>query len=161
MTKLNDMITKDYTTRKYIQSTDTDFIGSEVEYTYLANNNFEFNIFASYIQAEDEEGNDLPDIANILATTSLIYNTKLGIYFGSLLKYVSSSKRESNDARDDMPHSVIFDETISYNFKNFSASFVVKDLFDQGTYYALPPKNHNTDYNDGGRSFLIKADMEF
>jgi iron complex outermembrane receptor protein len=160
-TKLNDMISKDSLTRKYIQTTSADFLGAEIEYSYFPNNTLEFNIFASFTEAKDADGNDLPDVANTLATTSLIYTTNFGVNFGSLLKYISSSKRTIDDVRDDFDSSLIFDETISYNFKNFTLSLIIKDMFNQGTYYALPTSTLYDDFNDGGRSFLFKASMEF
>jgi len=165
-TKLNDMISKDSTTSKYVQTASADFLGTEIEYSYFPNNTLEFNIFASFTQAEDAQNNALADVANTLATTSLIYTTNYGLNFGSLLKYISGSKRsvyDLDDLRDDFESSIIFDQTISYEFKSFTLNFIVKDLFDEGTYYALPRSSLDLykDYNDGGRSFLLKANMEF
>ena len=160
-TNLNDMITRGSITRKYIQISKTKFLGTEFEYIFIPNNQLEFNLFASYVKAEDANGNDLEDIANYLATTSLIYELDNGLSFGSLLKYISSSKRASTDTRGDFDNSIVFNETISYSFKDFTASLVVKDLFNRGTYYALPSSTANNDFDDGGRSFLLKATVEF
>jgi len=163
-TRINDMIVKN-ASRIYVQNEGGNFTGSEIEYIYMPNNKLELNVFGSYIHAVDSDNNDLADVANILATTSLIYKLDNGLSFGSLLKYVSSSKRSQTgtpDSRDDMPSSLIFDETISYSFENFSANLIIKDLFDKGTYYALPVRGaYNNDFNDGGRSVLLKATWEF
>ena len=160
-TKLDKMITKDTTTNTYIQLSNSNFLGTELEYSFLPNNEIEFNLFASYIDAQDANGDDISDVANILATSSFIYNHSSGLSFGSLLKYISSSKRAALDTRNDMPSSTIFDETISYNFKKYTANLVIKDLFDKGTYYALPTSSTNNDFYDGGRSFLLNMEMEF
>ncbi len=159
-TKLKDMITKD-STGIYTQNLKNNFLGSEVEYIYSPNNQTELNFFASYIDAEDEDGNDLADVANILASTSLTYELNSGFTFGSLLKYISSSKRSNTDLREEMPYSLIFDQTISYTYKDFTSTFVLKDLFDAGTYYALPQNNYGNDFYDEGRTFLLNVALEF
>ena len=157
--KIEDMITKPAST--YIQNSHNHFLGSELEYIYLANNQTEINFLASYVKAEDENGNDLTDVANILASASLTYELDSGITFGSLLKYVSSSNRSSNDTRDQIAQSFIFDQTISYTYKDFTTSLVLKDLFDAGTYYALPQNSYAKDFDDGGRTIMLNASLEF
>ncbi len=150
--QIKDMITKVGT---YVQDSKNKFYGSELEYAYSPNNQTEINLLASYTQAKDENGDDLAGIANILASTALTYKLGSGFSFGSLLKYVSSSKR------DEIDEAIIFDQTVSYNYNNFTASLIIKDLFDKGTYYALPQNNYGTDFDDGGRSVFLNASMEF
>ena len=162
MIQIKDLITQPE--RAYVQNSENNFYGTELEYIYIPNNQIEFNVFASYIKAEDKDGTALANVANTLASTSLTYESKAGITFGSLLKYVSCSKRESTDAiRDDMPSGVIFNETVSYAYKAFSANLIIKDLFDKGTYYALPLKSNAnlTDFDEEGRSILLKVSMAF
>lgn len=155
--QIKDMITKVGT---YIQESKNEFYGSEFEYVYVPNNKTELNLIASYIDAKDENGDDLPDISNILASASLTYELDSGLIFGSLLKYISTSKRSDTDSREDMSDSIIFDQAISYIYKNFTASLIVKDLFDKGVYYSLPEPYLN-DFNNGGRTILISAALEF
>ena len=159
-TQIKNMITKDGSS--YVQNSENHFYGSELEYIYTPNTQTDISLIASYIEAKDEDENDLVDVANIVGYASLNYKlSNTGFGFGSLLKYVSSSKRSITDTRDSMPYSLVFDETISYNYKEFTASLIVKDLFDKGTDYALPQNTLDNDFNDGGRSFLLKASMEF
>jgi len=159
--KIQDMITK--VAGIYTQKTENNFYGSEAEYIYTPTNNIELNLFASYVRAEDDNGNELPDIANILSTASFIYETNNGFSFGSVLKYISSSKRSDTDTRGDMPDSTLFDQSISYGYKDFKTSIILKDVFNNSTYYALPPNRTGTsfDFNDGGRKIMIKAEMIF
>lgn len=162
-TSINDMISQN-SLRKYIQSTRNNFYGTELEYLLAPNNQTDINLFASYIDATDENAQALSGVANILASASLTYKFDSGFTFGSLLKYLSSSKREESDTtREDFPSSIIFDETLTYIYKEFRCSLIIKDLFDKGRYYALPLKaNPNAkDYNDGGRAILLKASWEF
>ncbi len=157
---VDDMITKD-TTGKYVQNSQNQFLGTELEYIYSPNYRTELNFLATYIKAEDDNGDDLSDVANILASTSLTYELEMGLTFGSLLKYVSSSKRSSSDTRDDMEDSFIFDQTLSYEYKDFTTTLIIKDLFDQGTYYALPSNSYGKDFDDGGRSAILNASIKF
>ncbi|MCD6433637.1 MAG: TonB-dependent receptor [Sulfurimonas sp.] len=157
--KINDMITKP--TGTYIQESKNEFYGAELEYIYSLNHQTELNFFASYIDANDNDGDNLADVANILASTSLSYELNSGFTFGSLLKYISSSKRSTTDIRDDMRESFIFDQTLSYSNKNFTLSLVLKDLFNSGVYYALPKNNYEKDFDDSGRRILLNASLEF
>lgn len=159
--EVKGMITKPSVT--YIQNSDAQFYGSELEYIYQANNQIEVNLFASYINAKDEDGSDLANVANILGSSSLTYSLNNGLHFGSLLKYVSSSKREVTDTREDIKSSLIFDETISYVYHSISTNFIIKDLFNRGTYYALPLKSNtsSTDFYDGGRTIMLKLAWNF
>jgi len=157
---IDDMITKD-SSRKYIQNSKNEFVGMEFEYIYSPNSQIELNLFSSYIKATDDNGDNLADVANVLASTTLTYDTQNGYIFGSVLKYISSSKRLENDTRDEMKKSFIFNQTISYIFKDFTTSFLVKDMFDSGRYYALPANSYATDFDDGGRAFMLKASLEF
>jgi len=159
--KIDDMISKDPTTRKYIQNSKNQFLGSEVEYIFIPDNQIELNFFASYIKAQDKDKKDLPDVANILASTSLTYETDSGFIFGSVLRYVSSPKRATNDTRDEIDESLIFDQTITYEYKDFTASFTIKDLFNNGTYYALPINRQRQDFYDGGREVMFNLGLDF
>jgi len=158
---IDDMITKNSISRKYIQNSKNEFVGMEFEYIYSPNSQIELNLFSSYIKATDDNGDNLADVANVLASTTLTYDTQNGYIFGSVLKYISSSKRLENDTRDEMKKSFIFNQTISYIFKDFTTSFLVKDMFDTGRYYALPANSYATDFDDGGRVFMLKASLEF
>jgi iron complex outermembrane receptor protein len=159
--KVRDMITNPST--KYIQNSYARFYGSELEYIYQVNTQLEFNLLASYINAKDEDGVDLANVANVLGSSSLTYSLDNGLNFGSLLKYVSSSKREQTDTRADIKSSLIFDETISYVYHSISANLIIKDLFNRGTYYALPLKSNTNklDFYDGGRTIMLKLAWNF
>jgi iron complex outermembrane receptor protein len=159
--KIDDMISKDFTTRKYIQYSNSNFLGSEVEYIFIPNNQLELNIFASYIDAQDKNNVDLADVAHIIASTSISYETDNGFTFGSVLRYVSPSKRSSNDIRGDMQDSLVFDQSITYEYKDFTASLTIKDLFNNNTYYALPNNTQQQDFDDGGREVVFNIRLDF
>ncbi|MEA3229140.1 MAG: hypothetical protein U9P38_08735, partial [Campylobacterota bacterium] len=161
LSSIDDMITKDSNTKQYVQDSKNEFIGTELEYIYLPNNQTELNFLTSYIQSRDDDGEDLADVANFLASSTLIYEFKSGFTLGSVLQYISSSKRFVGDDRDDMDDSVIFNQTLSYSFKSFISSLVVKDLFDSNRYYSLAKNVYETDFDDGGRAITLNILLEF
>ncbi len=158
-TRIDNLITK--SSGAYVQTDYADFMGTEFEYIFTPNNNLELNFFASYVQAKDKDGEDLADVANVLATASGVYELDFGVSLGGLFKYVGSSKRSSDDTRESAPTSIIVDGTLSYSFREITASLIIKDLFNKGTYYALPTTATNNDFYDGGRTALVKASWEF
>lgn len=162
-TRINDLITKHLI---YTQTDYADFTGAEFEYIFTPNTQLELNLFASYVQAVDKSGEDVPDIANVLATASGVYELDFGLSLGGLLKYVGSTKRSEGtidvpETRENLQSSIIVDGTLSYSFKDITASLIIKDIFDKGTYYALPTSAGNNDFYDGGRTALLKASWEF
>ena len=161
ISQIKDLITKDLINNKYIQNSKNKFYGIELETDYTPNNNIEINFLASYVNAKDADGKSLPDIANILASTALYYDIGNGFNIGSLIKYISSSKRAEGDLRSNFSSSVLYDQTISYVYKDFTLRLIVKDLFNRGTYYALPQHSTSNNFYAGGRNILLKANMEF
>lgn len=156
---INDVIKK--VSGVYKQESKNNFLGTEVEYLFTPNEKAEFSLNASYINAKDENNDDIEDVANVLASTSLTYEFDSGIIIGSLFKYLSKSKRATNDTRDDFDDTLLYDQTISYILNNFTFSAVVKDLFNHGTNYPSPVNTYVNDFEDEGRTFLLKASMEF
>lgn len=157
---IKDMIKKNKA-REYVQDTKNNFYGAELEYLYTPSSQVEMNFFASYINAKDHYKNDLPGVANIIASTTFNYKIGSSITLGSILKYVSKPEQPNGDKMDD---SITFDQSISYYFKDITTSLVIKDFFNAGTYYALPKNDMNKydqDFDDGGRKILIKLSMEF
>jgi len=158
---LDDMIVKKRIT-EYDQDGKNSFYGSELQYTYAPNNNIQIDFIASYVDARDKDNNRLPDVANGLAGCDFIYETDSGFVFGSTLRYVSSSARVDGDTRDNMDESWIFNQTITYNYKDFSASLVLNDLFDANTNYSAAPRDSKAiDFDDGGRNMMLNLSLEF
>ncbi|MDQ7043570.1 MAG: TonB-dependent receptor, partial [Sulfurimonas sp.] len=108
---------------------DSHFFGAELEYLFTPSQDLDLTLFASYVEAKDENGEDLADIANELLTLSGIYELNHGLSFGGLVKYIGSSKRSTTDTRENMSSSLITDTTLSYAFENLTASLIIKDLF--------------------------------
>jgi len=160
-TKIYDMITKDSTTNKYVQQTKNSFYGVELDYSYLPTNSVEIDLLASYIDARDNGHHPIANVANVLASATLLYELDSGFVFGSYLRYVSGTKRFVTDMRPKSADSWIFNQTLSYNYKDLTASLVVHDLFNSKTYYTTVPNRYNQDFNDGGRTIMLNVSLEF
>ena len=158
-TKIKDMIV--VMGKSYSQYSNSKFLGAELEYVHIPSYNSELRLQTAYIDAKDEQDNDMANIASVLASSSFTYTHSSGLTFGSLLKYISSVNRDQDDLRDDMSSSFIVDQSISYDFKHFTFSATLKDIFDEGLYYASPKNTYENDFSDYGRRFLIKATWEF
>ena len=158
--KLDYMIKHD-ANRVYQNISKSKFLGSELEYTYTPNNQLQLSFLASYIDARDEHDNPLADVANIVSSASLTYSFDNGFTLGSLLQYLSASKRVQEDTREDFPSSLFFDQTLSYTFKTYHFYFTIKDLFDHKRSFAAPKGSYRDDFQAEGRAFLVKASVEF
>jgi iron complex outermembrane receptor protein len=151
-TKIDDLITRDSVTHKYMQKTKNTFCGVEFDYVYIPTNSLEIDFLASYIDVRDDDNNKLRDVANILSSTTLSYELDSGFTFGTIARFVSHPNRF---------HSFILDQTVSYNYKDLTASLVVHDLFDKNVYYLTAPNAYQQDFDDGGRTVMFNVSLEF
>ncbi|MCF6340236.1 MAG: TonB-dependent receptor [Sulfurimonas sp.] len=159
--KINNLIKKD-SGGQYVHFNNYYFLGSEIEYIFSPNNKIDLTFIASYIDAKDENKNNVPDVANILSTSSFIYSFDSGVNIGSLLKYTSKSKRSQADTRNDKKSNIIFDQSISYHIDELIISATIKDLFNSGSSYASPINTYPNDLIDTkGRTFFINASLWF
>ena len=159
--KINNLIKKD-SGGTYVHFNNYSFIGSEIEYIFSPNNKIDLTFIASYIDAKDENKNNVPDVANILSTSSFVYSFDSGINIGSLLKFTSKSKRSQTDTRDDKKNNILFDQSISYHINELVISATIKDLFNSGSSYASPSNTYPNDFIDTkGRTFFINASLWF
>ncbi len=156
-TTIDNLIAKNPS--KYENIGKNKMLGSEIEYMFSLNLQSEIKLSASYIDAKDKDNNNVADVANILADASMTYKFNSGYTLGTLLRYTSSTNRSVTDTRNDMDSNLLFDSTISYAIKNFTASLTVKDLFDAGTTY--PINGYTTDFKDSGRTVLVKTSWDF
>jgi iron complex outermembrane receptor protein len=159
-TKIKDVIVQP-TIFTYEQSGENKMYGSELQYTYTPDLKSQLVLSATYIDAKDKLDNDLADVSNFLANGRYTYQINSNLSTGTLLKYISSSSRSINDTREDFDDKFIFDQTISYNAKDFTLSFTIKDIFNEGTSYPLPAGTYVNDYQDNGRVFFAKTSWHF
>ena len=127
-------------TTQYQQHGSISVLGSELEYSYLPNNNIEFDFLASYIDAKDADDETINTIANFLSTSSFIYSTNNGFIFGSTLRY-KDLKGINND--------IIYDQAFSYLYKTLRVNLVAKNIFD------------SIQESNDGRVLRINASLEF
>ena len=136
----------------YSQESELDIHGVELDLSYNPVHNIEFSLVSSYSDAKDKYNHRIDYVANFLTTASLIYTSKIGLVFGSTLRYTNSK---------DMDNEAIFDQSISYNYKDINIKLIVKNMFNSGIIYYDSAHNETNPIKDAARVALIKASMEF
>jgi len=147
---IEDYIQKIDSTTTYTQEDELTLQGAEFDFTYTPKHNIEFDFLASYIDAENKNGQHVDEISNFLTTSSLIYSSDIGLIFGSTLRYKNLT---------DLNNKAIFDQSISYNYKDINIKLIVKNLFGSDIVYynssSIQP------IKDADRLVFLKTSLEF
>ncbi len=144
-------IIKDYIQQvggTYSQEDELTLKGAEFDLSYTPRHNIELDLLASYTDAEDIDSQQIDKIAPFLTTSSLIYTSDIGLVFGSTLRYQNTK---------DVDNKAIFDQTISYNYKDLNIRLIVKNLFDSDVEYF----DKSLIIKDAKRLVYLKTSWEF
>jgi len=145
----------------YIQKTDANYFqinselnlkGAELDLSYTPFYKMELNFAASYLDAQDAHEEKIPFVANFLSTNSLIYTSDYGVVFGSTFKYANSR---------DMTNEVIFDQSISYRYKDLNVDLLVNNLFNSDIIYYDSLHGKNNPIKDAARMIYLKTTWQF
>lgn len=136
----------------YTQDSKLNLNGAELDLYYSPKHNLELDFLASYTDATDKDGNKIDEITQLLTTSSLIYTSDLGLVFGSTIRYKNT---------EDMDNKAIFDQSISYNYKEFNIELIVKNMFDSKVVYYDANHNSTNPIKDAQRVVLINTSWEF
>jgi len=158
-TQIDNLIVREATI--YQQHGKNRYYGAEAEWMAALNSESDFKMGLSYVDALDDDNEALPDIANYLANMSFLYEFSSGITSGSVVKYVSSRKRQEGDERETLDGYFLVDQTFTYQYDTLSISASVKNIFDEQYEYPAAPKTYRDDYPRLGRSAVISAKWEF
>jgi iron complex outermembrane receptor protein len=145
----------------YQQHGKNKYYGAELESIMVINNQNDLKIALSYVNAIDDKNDALPDIANFLANINFLHEFTSGITSGSVVKYVSSRKRQNADDRDTLDGYILADQTFSYQYDTLTISASLKNIFDEQYEYPAPSGTYINDYPRLGRSALVSAKWEF
>ncbi|WP_200763662.1 TonB-dependent receptor plug domain-containing protein [Nitrosophilus alvini] len=131
--------------------------GIEAEYKKRYSSGITAIASYAFVDAEDEKGRALPDIAKHLAKGALIYRPSKRIGLSSVIKYVSERKRATDDTRDSLRGYVVFDQVVDWKFGEKSELVLsVKNLFDADVVYPAKKGTYMDDYHREGRTFYVK-----
>jgi len=159
-TKIDNIIYRD-ANKKYIQDGYQKFTGIESEFIAKLSNNSQLDLTLSYINAKDEDDNNVANIANILGNIKYSNRFSNGITSGTVFKYVSKRKRVAADTRKDLASYNTVDQSFSYKYKNYTTVLSIKNIFNNGIYYPADVNTYQNDYPREGRTYSIKFTMDF
>ena len=137
---------------QYSQNSEISLQGTELELVLTPLHNLEIGFISSYSEAEDKDGKNIDAITNFLTTSSLIYTSTSGLVFGSTLRYKNTQNMEND---------IIFDQSISYIYKDFTVNLVAKNLFDSDVIYYDNTHDETNPIHDAQRVVLLKTTWEF
>jgi outer membrane receptor for ferrienterochelin and colicins len=158
-----DQIDRNNVEHKYLNSTNTDIYGLELEVNTQITPHDELYASYSYVDGSDDKGNDLASVAHHLAKASYTYNLTSSWNLGTVLKYVGNKSRVEGDLRADTPSYVTADLSVRYYnlMHQYSVSLSVKNLADANVVYPSEPNTYINDYPQDGRTFLFSLSKEF
>ncbi len=163
-----DQIYHSATDPEYKNVLDTDIYGFELEYKGHISSSDRLYLNYAYVTGSSKiknvkESESLPNVAHHLAKGYYIYNLNNDLSLSSVVKYVSSKERASEDTRKNVPAYTTLDATLSYKNPNYNYTLMlsIKNLFDADVKYPSPPNTYIEDYAQEGRNFLISVQKEF
>lgn len=139
--------------------------GLEMEYKKRLSLKDEMYANFSYLVAEDEEGEELPDIANMMAKAYYRHLFGNGLTSTTLVNLIGPRKRAADDTRDDLAGYATVNQTLFYRFEQgITASFAIKNLFNANVKFPSYPIGtavYEHDYPREGRNFRLTLAMDF
>ena len=121
----------------------------------------------SYVLSKDENGLQVPLMANHLANAMLSYQLNRDWHTGSRLRYVGERRREATDTREALNGYATFDQTLTFNYDAFVFQASVKNIFNADVRYISPKANELSsgtyldDLERNGRVFWLSAEWKF
>ena len=165
-TKMKNFINRDANYNLYNDKESKSY-GMEVELKLPLYDTASLNSNYSYTNLSDNDGNDLPFVANHLANIMFIQEINREWSAGSKLRYVGKRRREVSDSRGDLSDYVTFDQTLTFTRKAFSLQASVKNLFDKDVVFPSPLGSGSTtgtyeeDFSRDGRVFWVSIGWTF
>ena len=120
----------------------------------------------SYVMHKQNDGNNMPMMANHLANIMFSYQLSSNWHTGTKMRYVSKREREVSDSRDPLKAYVTLDETLSYTYQDVMIQASVKNIFDEKVYYPSPLGNttagtYEDDLLRDGRTYWLSLIWKF
>jgi len=157
-----DQINAENSTHTFKNSGDNELYGLEAEFKTTLINNNQLYINYSYVEGSNTE-NSLADSAQNMAKLYYIYKFDEHIDLSSILKYVGEKRRIDGDTRENVDDYLTADFSVVYTYKPYDLmlSASLKNLFDQKYYLPAPNGTYERDFQQEGRSFLIRMSKTF
>ena len=160
LTRINDLIYYDARSVSYSQCGENNFIGSELTWKYGFSEDTDIDLNLSYVYGTDEDGNELPDIANWLGNVTLSHVFADRIVSDTRLRYVSSRDRAVGDERSSLDGYLTLDESLSYRLGRVRFILSLNNILDEDVRYPAPPETYRDDFPRDGRTLLFRISWD-
>ncbi len=158
----SDQIDAQNTTKTFSNTDENDLYGLEVEYetSLLAKDVLHINY--SYVDGSNVSG-ELANTAQSLANIYYLHRASENWHYSGLVKYAGSKGRVLLDPRDDVTAYAVLDLSVSYRDSSRSTmlSLSVKNVFDKTYYLPSPNGTYPDDFEQAGRTWLLRLSKEF
>ena len=138
--------------------------GAELEWQHPFNETTLLQSNYSFVHIENENGDNLPFVANHLANIILFKQWNRKFHSGSTLRYVGKRTRESADTRADLKSYIRFDQAITYTDKSFTLQLTLKNIFNEDIRFPSKIGNntdtgtYTNDFPRDGRTFWLSIE---
>jgi len=136
--------------------------GLEAEFKTNLFDKDEFYINYSYVDGSNIS-NEVASSAKNMAKIYYIYNFNESFNASSIIEYVGTKDRVENDLREKVDDYVTVDLSFSYKYRpyDFTISASLKNMFDEKYFLPSIEKTYRADFQQEGRSFLIRLSKRF
>jgi len=160
--KNSEQIDAQNATKTFTNTENNDLYGLELEFERNLSNKDLFNINYSYIDGSNVSG-EMVNSAQNLANAYYLYraNDQWGI--SGLVKYVGEKGRAIGDTRENTEDYTLVDLAATYkNTPNsLTLNFAIKNIFDKTYYLPSPNGTYPGDFEQSGRTWMLRLSKEF
>ncbi|WP_207561129.1 TonB-dependent receptor plug domain-containing protein [Sulfurimonas aquatica] len=157
-----DQINAQNTMRTFMNSGDNELYGLETE--FRASILEDDSIYLNYSYVDGHNTHDsLANSAHHMAKAYYIYTISDNLSASTIVKYIGEKDRITVDNRDKLDEYFIADLSATYKYKpsDILFSVSVKNLFNEKYYLPAPENTYQGDFQQAGRSFLVRASKRF
>lgn len=158
-----DQIHAQNITSTYQNNGNNKLYGLEAEYMTQFSADDKLYINYSYVDGKNTSASLAGSTQN-MASAYYLYNLYNNLTFSSIVKYVGEKERTGTDSRttkvDDY---TVIDLTSVYTYRPYdlSMTFSIKNIFDEKYHLPSPENTYPNDFEQAGRSFLLRLSKSF
>ena len=157
-----DQIHAQNSTHIFTNNGDNELYGLEAELQSNITANDKFYINYSYVDGSNV-ADALTSSAQNMVKLYYIYNLNNHTNISTIVKYVGDKERIDGDIRENVDEYLTTDFTLSYKYKPYdmTVSASMKNAFDVKYELPSPDATYDTDFQQNGRSFLVRLSKRF
>jgi len=160
--KNSEQIDAQNATRTFTNTEDNDLYGFEIEFERNLSDRDLLNINYSYIDGSNVSG-EMVNTAQNLANAYYLYraNEKWGL--SGLVKYVGDKGRAVGDSRESTDDYTLVDLSVTYKTipNSLKLNIAIKNIFDKTYYLPSPNGTYPGDFEQSGRTWMLRLSKEF